>query len=635
MDILKILETLIESQEDLSSEIDYYDSFTLEELKSMTDKGLADLLFNDFEINHVVLEELEEERKDIIEKNIEKKVMKLTAKKKLSILNTDLDKIIEDYYKDEKYNIIKEVLNEKVKEFNVEVREHKDQCNKNINRLKKIVKMLKDDYKSIDLDKIKNWFNETDLDHEVIKSLIPSITDYIEEKRKIHFKELEKTKIEKEEIEKKKKEEQLQKSLEEEERKKKEEEKLKNTLKYKIKSIGEINETFEKYENLLLFDIETLSYDDTYDLDMINEEVLSLPIGDIDFSIFDMSLFSLLSMIKNNPSEEEIKKINTSLEKLFKKYEAYLILSEIQESIENLWKYFILDETESSLLANYQNELLPIKEKVEVDNILENELISLKEKIYKIRRDNLTKSIQNAEKVSIKGFILFDYQRDKYKNKKPYILSDLDVSSKDTQIDSSIDKSRIASSGYNDFNNLIYDILLYGKPSSLLNNNDKINKIIRPVYHIDNDFKEIDTKMKNATGMYRIRPVINTYVRFIEEKYDFTPNTNKYNQIKDLIESKLKNTTIGDNEPFSIYINYLTAFKLSDTSSYKLSEARQKNSEIRELFLSKNDSFTNEEISLISETIDNSIITYDNLEKINENFDFNILDNLTNSNSLK
>lgn len=635
MDILKILETLIESQEDLSSEIDYYDSFTLEELKSMTDKGLAYLLFNDFEINHVVLEELEEERKDIIEKNIEKKVMKLTAKKKLSILNTDLDKIIEDYYKDEKYNIIKEVLNEKVKEFNVEVKEHKDQCNKNINRLKKIVKMLKDDYKSIDLDKIKNWFNETDLDHEVIKSLIPSITDYIEEKRKIHFKELEKTKIEKEKIEKKKKEEQLQKSLEEEERKKKEEEKLKNTFKYKIKSIGEINDTFEKYENLLLFDIETLSYDDTYDLDMINEEVLSLPIGDIDFSIFDMTLFSLLSMIKNNPSEEEIKKINASLEKLFKKYEAYLILSEIQESIENLWKYFILDETESSLLANYQNELLPIKEKVEVDNILENELISLKEKIYKIRRDNLTKSIQNAEKFSIKGFILFDYQRDKYKNQKPYILSDLDISSKDTQIDSSIDKSRIVSSGYNDFNNLIYDILLYGKPSSLLNNNDKINKIIRPVYHIDNDFKEIDTKMKNATGMYRIRPVINTYVRFIEEKYDFTPNTNKYNQIKDLIESKLKNTTIGDNEPFSIYINYLTAFKLSDTSSYKLSEARQKNSEIRELFLSKNDSFTNEEISLISETIDNSIITYDNLEKINENFDFNILDNLTNSNSLK
>ena len=136
--------------------------------------------------------------------------------------------------------------------------------------------------------------------------------------------------------------------------------------------------------------------------------------------------------------------------------------------------------------------------------------------------------------------------------------------------------------------------------------------------------------MKNATGMYRIRPKIMSYVRFIDEEFRFKPNTEKFNQIIGLLEEKIPNIQIDKNQPFSLYINYLDAFKKIDTDSYSTAENRQEKSILRQIL--KKEKFEKKDLYELSDVIDKTLNAYEQLKEINSNFEFKIIDKITQEN---
>lgn len=511
------------------------------------------------------------------------------------------------------YIYYRDIINKKIEEDNEKIRTLKCKMKSSIKKMKDLINVLKQT--TVDIEKANKLIEETILSSELKQELFDDIKVYLDLKNK--------------KCEEKKKLEEEKKKIEEALKKIEKELEIEDNRLFKINNYEFIEKLVDEYENLFsntLFklDIEEI-FTDNEDL----KTILKLHYRDLDEETFDAAFISLLSKIDKSNNNETINLYVDVLSKLCKKYELKNLVNYTDKEIRSLFGYKNITEDETTKLMLLQDCFRDAKENFnytdkEVFEIINN----INDKIHDIKSDRIDNKLNETDKIKIKSFILFDYKINEYQEKVPYVLKDLDENITKSHIDKSLDRSKINTNGYKDFNSLIDELIINGKPGILESKNDKLNKLIRPVYYTNGSHDYIKSTMVNSTGMYRIRPNMTSYLRFIDEKITIDNKSNNFDKVVDLFESKLKNVQIDRNNSFNIYINYLDAFKLDDVDSYRTSIKRQDRSRLRELL--KKDNITYDDLKELSEAIDITINAYSKLKEINNNFNFKTIDRITN-----
>ena len=521
--------------------------------------------------------------------------------------------------------ITKEVLrliNKTVEIENDKIKAEKRKITISIGKLNDVKSELKKE--KVDIDKINSLIDETILEDDEKDNLKSQALEYANEKNKEYDKKI------------KEKEERAKFELLEKQNKTKEEKEEVIEEKFKLFDINNykyIEKLLNEYKYLFNNDLFQMQLEECFDnVDL--QEILNFHYNEIDDDLFSMAFITLLAKIDRSSINYKIIVYANALRKLCEKYELYNSVKDISSELKNFYTLYQLDDDDSKELLRIQKGIIELENNKKYnDNEVRNLISIISESLHKLRRKKITENLNDTSNLSIKAFILFDYSINEACEMEPYILQDLDESSNRTLIDTSLDRAKIELNGYNDFNDLIDDILINGVPKSIMDSNDKNEKLIRPVYYTDNGYKSVDTRMKNATGMYRIRPRITSYVRFIDEMFILIPGTKKFEQIISILESKLSNIEIDRNKPFKIYINVVDAFKLGNTDSYMIAINRQKKSRIIEL-LNMKDEYKDSELEELSEAIDMTINTYKNLCQINSSFNFEVINKITKNDTL-
>ena len=501
------------------------------------------------------------------------------------------------------------LINNQVDEENRKLKEMRNSYKREIEKVKKIIDLLKK--RPIKTNEIYEILKQTTLTSSIKADYMKDISAYAEIKNK----EYEEEKKRKEEL----------KRQEEEKKKREEEEKVIEVKEEKIPNYEYVESVLQKYSDLILQNIDEIKLEGFFSESDI-KQILEFYFVDLDDDIFNCTIETLLFNITQKTTEEEIQSVLKDIDTLCKKYELLTNLNELDNLIKDLYSRFNLSGDEVALLSTIQNEINKIKNNKFDENKVGEVIDETYAKIYNIRKQKFLKYvINNDDKLSTKAFVLFDYNK---KTQMPYVLNDLNEKSPENQIDESIKREKIVSNGYNDFNDLIDDLILYGAPGITLQKNDKLNKIIRPVYYHENQYDIIKSSMKNSTGMFRIKPRLTSYVRFMDEKVVYAPNTPKMKQIKELLESRLPNISIDSSRSFMLFINYLDAFKVKELDSYSTSLKRKEISELQKILKTKEDKYTDEELYKIGKAIDMTLDAYQSLKEINSNFRFNTVDKL-------
>ena len=238
--------------------------------------------------------------------------------------------------------------------------------------------------------------------------------------------------------------------------------------------------------------------------------------------------------------------------------------------------------------------------------------------------ENKQKKADDEIKTNLRGFILFDFDE---KN-QPYILTDLDPSSKNNLIDRVIETGKLKS-GFKSFNKLIADLLLLGDTEKLSNNDShgyNNYKTIEPIY-----WNLSNRSQKNATGMHRIRPQQNDVARFIEQKVVLHSGTTIYEQVTGIIKEIVPGVSFVPSEDFNLYINFASAMKETDLDVYKEAIHRySRGSALYKMFVGKKEKeeLTEKECELLREFVHISLETYAELEKKNPNLKFNVIEQI-------
>ena len=556
-----------------------------------------------------VTDEEKEEINEIIEDELQKlykKVEEREKKGKRPLTIEDIDK--------ERRQTVARIINKKIEETNQKIREEKNKYKSEVERIKEIIDLLKKD--SIDLDKVYSILKKTILSSEEKADYMKDISMYAEIKNKEY-------------AARKQKEEQERIALEE--KKKEEEAKKVEVVEEKINNIEYIESAIQKHSDLIT-NIDSRTLEGLFSESDLNQ-IINMYFVDLDDEIFNSAIETLLFNITEKADKNEIQKILDNIDKLCKKYELLSNLSDLEDLIKDVYARFNVTGDEVILLSKIQNEIAKVKNNNFDENKVGEVIDETYSKIYEIRKQKYSKYINSGDKLTTKAFILFDYEKTKKQN-VPYILSDLNEKTSENKIDEAIKKEKIVSNGYNDFNDLIDELIMYGAPQITLQKNDKMNKLIRPIYYHDSVYDNIKTSMKNATGMVRIRPRLSSYLRFIDEKIVFAPKTEKMKQIKELLEDRLPNISIDENRSFILFINYLDAFKLKDTDSYVTSLKRKETSELRKILKNNNDKYSDEELYKIGKAIDMTLEAYQTLKDINSNFNFDVVDKLQNNDQI-
>ncbi len=511
------------------------------------------------------------------------------------------------------YNYYRNIINKKVEEDNEKIRALKSKTKSSIKKMKDLITVLKQT--TVDMEKANKLIEEFIISDELKQELIDDIKVYSDLKNK-KYEEKKKLEEEKEKIEEALKK--IEKELE-----------IEDNRLFKINNYEFIEKTVDEYENifsntLFKLDIEEI-FTDNEDL----KTILKMHYSDLDEETFDAAFISLLSKIDKSNNNETIKLYIDVLNELCKKYELINLVNYTDKEIRSLFGYKNITEDETTKLMLLQDCFRDVKENYNYNDKEVYEIInSINDKIHDIKSDRIDDKLNETDKIKIKSFILFDYKIKEYQEKVPYVLKDLNENSTKSHIDKSLDRSKKNTNGYKDFNSLIDELIINGKPGILESKNDKLNKLIRPVYYTNGSHDYIKSTMVNSTGMYRIRPNMTSYLRFVDEKITIDNKSSNFDKVVDLLESKLKNVQIDRNNSFNIYINYLDAFKLDDVDSYRTSIKRQDRSRLRELL--KKDNLTYDDLKELSEAIDITINAYSKLKEINNSFNFKTIDRITN-----
>ena len=598
MDIYEKINQLLQELFDKSNELKSKEQNLImpEEVEKLTDEEIDNMLGDNRDVLGTTFE-VDEKMK----KNIDKGKYR-SEQEVMAAAHKELMKAIA-----RKINDVRMKENETLKA-------ERSKIKSSIGRLKDLIELIKK--QTIDVQVMEKMVNESNLDENIKNELISDLSKYALEKNNAYE---EKRKA----LEKKKLEEELEK-----ERIIVEQEKEENK-KFDIKNYDFVEKVVNEYENIFpnsLFDtkIEEI-FTDNEDL----LKILKLHYSELDDETFEAAFISLLSKIDKSTSREAIELYVDTLNNLCKKFELISSVNIAEVEIKKLFSYDKITEEETRILMETQDNLNQIKSNINyTDKQVEEILTFVNTKLRNINSNRIQDKLNEKEKVNIKSFILFDYKINDENEKVPYVLTDYDENSTRCLIDRSLDRSKIVSNGYVDFNELIDDLIINGEPSLLNDQNDKLSKLVRPVYYTSSSYDNIKKTMDNATGMYRIRPTITSYLRFIDEKITIDKNLKDFDKIVDIFESKLKNVEIDRNSSFNIYINYLDAFKLDDLESYRKSINRQDRSKLRELL--KKDKFSDDDLKELSDVIDLTLDSYNQLKQLNNNFEFKTINKITN-----
>lgn len=578
-----------------------YRPATLKDIEEM-DRVVKDMYLHEIKTNYPDLY-------DEINKNIHDRLEKLLTKKA-------------DYLtKDEiyKYNVkicdecitqeICKFLNMQIKDVNDIMRSLNKIINDDLKTMKMIQKLLNN--RIIDIDKIVELVNNSYLENEIKDIVIKEARSYFEKKEKEKIELEEKNKLD--ELENFKKIDLVEEDTE-----------LKDESSVKLFNINNydyIIDVINKYEELFPSELIGLEIEKQFSLEDL-KQVLNFSFGDVDDEIFSSSFITLLAFIDGEKDENKISDYVSYLNELCSKYEIYNNLYDVTKQLNDICILPNLSEEDLKIITTFRARVENIRNSNN-DNMIMPIIENMKLTLYSIKNENRKKDRSNGD-IEIKAFVLFDYYEEDGL-KKAYVLDDLNPLSDKNYIDPSVEKEKIVSGGYLDFNDLIEDIITLGNVEICLNSNDKMSKLVRPVYFNFDNHKMIDTKMSNSSGIYRIRPRLSSHLRFFDEKELFIPGTKKFEQIKELMCKSLPNIIIADNKPLSIFINYQNAIKKKDMDSYSDSLKRQANSKIREVLKNGKDYFDDNELVILSDAIDLSLDSYEELKKINDAFDFGIV----------
>lgn len=405
-----------------------------------------------------------------------------------------------------------------------------------------------------------------------------------------------------------------------------------------------VKEYFIKYNDIFnefgIFSIDDLV--DFYGEDFSIGEMLDA--DTIEKTDLFMFLNSVLDKINKSDSELSVEKYKMYLEKIDYKFNYWnkefyeKRIEEINKFIETLLvevRNLSRGNVDYNLLFEIQEQILE-NDKLIKENILSNsrfeklmaDLKVLENKINEFKKPKQLLDVEEKNSTPIKGFVLFDYFNED--EKIPYVLNDLNYKSGNNLIDKVLN-GKERKEAYKDFNNLIFDLIKLGESRYIASSNssigDNASRIVNRIYY-END----NTKF---TGMLRIRARRNSDLRFCEQTITFVKGTEAFDQVEEILKKYLPNIKIElDNSgEFQVYVNYASAMKRSDDGLYDVAIYRRdvRRSKLVEKFIQKFKGKTKlnaEECKLFDEMVQLSLSTFDELRKQNDNFDFEIIDQL-------
>ena len=510
--------------------------------------------------------------------------------------------------------VIVDLANIDIEAYNKAIVEVKSNYRKIIKKLGQVVTIMKSS--RIDMDEINSIFDELisliGEDDPLLKASIHGIVKGIEEYKEVK---------DAEEAERKRL---LELSRQEEH---KQEEIIEEPKKLIVMNNYELVEPV-LLDNMDIIDsfIGCLELKDTFTFDEI-VTFISWPFYSFEITDLKLIISSILFKINNESNTNTINGLVNCLSNILTKIDLCNTYSELVEKSKSICNTKGLTEDDINIIQSVQSSLNNIFELNSNDEGFYTLFDEYDNSLNNIIRKQYDSNATDNEKISIKGFVLFDYKKDESENLKPYILNDLNQNDKNNYIEESIPKDKLISNGFEDFNDIIDDIIIMGDPGAFYHLDDKISRLLRPVYNSSGSHSNFKSTASNSTGLFRIRPRLRSHLRFIDEKIYVQKGTKKYDQIKELLESKLDNLSIeGD---FNIYINYLSAIKEYDTEPYLTCIKRRSQSVLGDL-LSK-DELSQEDILELDKAIDATIDAYKELQGINDSFKFKTIDKMSSS----
>lgn len=383
-----------------------------------------------------------------------------------------------------------------------------------------------------------------------------------------------------------------------------------------------IMQLIEENELNSLNDDITISSDLYLNIEEFNEILNS---SYIDTSDFSMVLSNILYYMDKEQNEEKLKEYKELSKNFIFKYKK---ISEIEAEIETL-KDKIMFFFNQNINNNDYTSLTDISIKLEETKIkfrngveIIEELERLKYTLSQIIDEQNDVLEMEQSNVKIKSLVLFDGNINENNEIVPYINSDLDKNNQVNMIDPSIGKEKIENS-YKDLNELIEDLTIYDAPRVTIGNSDKLNKIVTSVFR-KNKKGEVVRTLKNDTGMKRIRPTTSSNVRFIDEKFTFKKEFESYKEIVEIIKEVFPYVEIDERENFSIYLNFVSGFKLKDEDGYTKAILRQKESYQRQFLeeISSKKELTDLDRERLREILNVAKQTYQDLKELNQKLEF-------------
>ena len=285
----------------------------------------------------------------------------------------------------------------------------------------------------------------------------------------------------------------------------------------------------------------------------------------------------------------------------------------------------LLNEEISNLLVFIQDKLLDFKKEIRNNDLTDDILLEIKECFDKINEVELglktpvLSSKEENKKVILNGFVLCDFNRDN----KPYILSDLDLTSK--MIDRAIEPNKLKK-GFDSYSKLVNDLFLLGNTEKLDNNDSQgfnMDKLNEPVYR---DYK--NRTQENKTEMYRLKYDRNGVERFIEQRIVLHHGTKMYEQVVEIMKGILPDVEFDNTRDLNLYINFSSLMKLTEVDGYGDAIKRyDRHSPLYKMFIEdKNkEQLTDSECELLKDIINMSLDAFLELEKINPNLHFDVV----------
>lgn len=332
---------------------------------------------------------------------------------------------------------------------------------------------------------------------------------------------------------------------------------------------------------------------------------------------------NIITTKRKNELVNEYKNIKQDVKKIPEVIKTIGELNELHKNINDMLSS--VSSKKKNMASDYYLQLTELNAKVleMIDYVsqygktqeLDEKIKFLNNEISKYKLDE-----PKSEKINLKGFVLFDFDE----NNQPYVINDLNPNNKNCLIDNGVLLNKI-NSGYEDYNDLMSDLLIYGTPRILKDQTPYfVDKILDTIFY--------DKVNRNhPTGMVRIRPLRSSLVRFSAQKIVLHPGTEIYKQVVNMIQEILPNVRIEESEEFSLYINFSSAIKVADVDSYSETINRySRRSPLYKLLLEHPDKtrLTDEECEMLRDIVNMSLNTYDELEKVNSRLSFDIVKQL-------